>query len=457
MFNGITDGESALPHFYKVSLMKLAYSNFTRLMTILLSIVVIALTPVMATTGHGTAVDHPVKCGLLAFRFAHLYDPAAVEGGSNNSAFSKSNARQTYHYAWKLVRDNYYDPRYNGQNWSNWEHRFDNEIYSPADAYYYIKLMLDSLGDSYTRVLNSQSFRDEQSSIDPNIGIVGLGVCLTQKDGKLIILNTIDKSPASNAAVQKGDEIVSINGTSCLGLTPDQAGDFLRGEAGTWVDFVVKRSPDNEIAFHLNRARFVIHSVTYKILDSNIGYIKLSTFMSCNSSEEFRDALEQLSATDGLIIDLRDNEGGFVSNSLEIADMLLERGIIVNIIGRQGKIVEVASGAPITHKPIVVLVNEESASASEILTGALKDNNRAVIIGTTTFGKGLVQEIYGLPDGRSAIHITVSRYQTPSGTDVNKVGVKPDVNVPDGEQQEESAEKYLRKLVVSLRATPAGP
>lgn len=361
----------------------------------------------------------------------------------------KSGPRDIYHHAWTLVRDNYYDASFNNQSWAAWEHKFDNDIKTVGDAHRYVKVMLESLKDPYTRFLDPRAFQDENDAIDSRI--VGIGINLLQKDQKLIVTRTIDNSPAQNAGMRERDEIVAIDGVNSVGFTPEQAAEKIRGQAGSAVKISVRRTSGEEFTFNIVRAEIVIHAVSYKIIEPNIGYIQLSTFISNDAAKEFRTALERLSKCDGLIIDMRDNPGGLLSNSLEIADMLLEQGIIVKTVGRNGPRVDTASGEPLTHQPIAVLVDEESASASEILAGALKDNQRGVIIGTRTYGKGLVQEINKLPGG-AAVHITVSKYLTPAGTDINKVGVAPDIQVADKDQQRTVAIEYLKEKVASLKS-----
>jgi carboxyl-terminal processing protease len=372
--------------------------------------------------------------------FSVLYQPA--EGGS------RTGPRDIYHQAWELVRDNFYDPAFSGQNWSSWEHRFDADIRTQEDAYKSIKTMLESLKEPYTRFLNEQAFKDENDAIDSHI--VGIGINLVQKGSHLIVTRVIEESPAEKAGVAKDDELVGIDGECCVGFSPDQAAERIRGQAGTAVRIAVKRQR-GEKAFDITRAEIVIHAVSYKIIEQNIGYIKLSTFISNDAAREFRTALEKLSRCDGLVIDMRDNPGGLLSNSLEIADMLLEGGVIVKTVGRNGLRDNFASGDPLTRQPIAVLVNQESASASEILAGALKDNNRGVVIGTRTYGKGLVQEINRLRDSKSAIHITVSKYLTPSGTDINKIGVIPDIQVNDENRQNRVAVEYLKEKIIAIK------
>jgi carboxyl-terminal processing protease len=364
----------------------------------------------------------------------------------------KPHPRDIYHKAWELVRDTYYDASFNGQNWATWEHVYDGDIKTVADAHKDIKVMLESLKDPYTRFLDPQSFKDESDAI--NAKIVGIGINLVQKEGRLVVTKTIENSPAQNAGMHPKDEIVAIDGQNAVGFTPEQAAERIRGKAGTAVQIAVRRG-DNEHKFDITRAEIVIHAVSYHVAKTapNIGVIQLSTFISNDAAREFRGALEKLSRTEGLIIDLRDNPGGLLSNSLEIADMLLDGGVVVSTAGRNGRSVDTASGNPITHQPIAVLVDDESASASEILAGALKDNQRATIIGTHTYGKGLVQEINHLPGG-AAVHITVSKYLTPSGQDINKVGVQPDIQVSDHDQQENVAMTFLQEKIASLKTTP---
>lgn len=361
----------------------------------------------------------------------------------------RSLPKEIYHQAWQLVRDNYFESSFNGQAWSTWEHKYDGDLKTVDEAHKAIKVMLDSLKDPYTRFLDPQAFKDENDAIDAKI--VGIGINLLQKDNKLIITKTIDGSPAALSGLVERDEIVAIDGANTIGFTPEQAAERIRGKAGSPVTITVKRAGlSTPKPVKIVRAEIIIHAVTSRILDNNIGYIQLSTFISNDAAREFRTALEKLRNTDGLIVDLRDNPGGLLSNSLEIADMLLENGVIVSTVGRHGKNTDMASGMPVTHQPLAVLVDEESASASEILAGALQDNARAVVIGTHTYGKGLVQEINRLPGG-AALHITVSRYLTPAGTDINKRGILPDIQVSDREQQKNVAMAYLKEKIASLK------
>ncbi|MBC8000272.1 MAG: S41 family peptidase [Leptolyngbya sp.] len=382
-------------------------------------------------------------CALILSAFfvvSMLYQPAQGH---------KSQPTEIYHRAWQLVKDNYYDGNFAGKNWGDLEHKYDGQIHSNADAFRYVKAMLETLNDPYTRFLDPRAFQDENDAIDARI--VGIGVNLQQKDGKhLIVTRTIPDGPAETVGLRAKDEIVEIDGSDAVGITPEQAAEKIRGKAGSPVTISVKRGEEAK-KFTIVRQEISIHAVEAKIIEGGkIGHITLSTFISNDASKEFRAGLQKLSNCDGLIVDLRDNPGGLLSNALEIADMLLEKGTIVSTISRHGRHTDVASGDPLTRQPIVVLVDEESASASEILAGALKDNRRGQIIGTRTYGKGLVQEINRLPGG-AAIHITVSRYLTPDGVDINKVGVKPDQLAVDKDAQMACALRSLKDQIASLK------
>ena len=270
--------------------------------------------------------------------------------------------------------------------------------------------MLEALNDPYTRFLDPRAFQDENDAIDARIVGIGINLQLNKESGKLIVTRTIEDGPAEQSGIKIGDEIVGIDNISAVGMTPEQAAEHIRGKQGSPVQMSTSRA-GTVTTVSIVRQEITIHAVTSKVMDNGMGYIALSTFISNDASREFRNALQKMANTDGIVIDLRDNPGGLLSNALEIADMLLDNGAIVSTISRHGRHTDLASGEPVTHQPIVVLVDDESASASEILASALKDNGRGVLIGTKTYGKGVVQEINRLPAG-AAIHITVSRYLT---------------------------------------------
>lgn len=336
-----------------------------------------------------------------------------------------------YDNVWRLINTKYVDQTDNMQDWTIWRHKYDNYIKTDEDAYVAIGTMIASLNDPYTKFLNPKDFAEETSSIKGSLK--GIGVQIGTRDGKLMVIAPIEDSPAEQAGLQTDDEILEINGVSAKGMSIDKAADRIRGEEGTTVELLVKRK-DVVKKYTIVRKEIELKSVSTKVpndvkLFDDVGYIRLSSFISKNAGKEFEDILVQSRDKRGFIIDLRSNPGGLLTNAIFISNLLLPRGIIVSTVDRDGyKETQKASGIPVTNKPLVILINKGSASASEILSGALKDNKRAVLLGEKSFGKGLVQEINRLPDN-SGVNITIQKYLTPNGTDINKKGIDPDISV----------------------------
>ncbi len=340
--------------------------------------------------------------------------------------------QQLYDNVWKIVNTKYVDQTNNQQDWKRWRHKYDAQIKTDEDAYVAIDTMLASLNDPYTKFLNPKEFAEETSSIKGSLK--GIGVQIGVKDGKLLVIAPMEDTPAEKAGLIAEDEIVEINGESTKGITVDKAADKIRGEEGTTVELTIKRKNHPLKKYVITRAEIVIKAVSTKVpnevkLDDNVGYIRLSSFISKNAKNEFLNALNDLSDKQGYIIDLRSNPGGLLSNAIIISDMFIDGGVIVSTVDRDGyKDTTRASSRYITDKPLIVLINKGSASASEIFSGALKDNQRALIVGETSFGKGLVQEVNKLPNG-SGMNVTIQKYLTPNGTDINKKGIEPDIEI----------------------------
>lgn len=336
-----------------------------------------------------------------------------------------------YDNVWRLINTKYVDQTDNMQDWNSWRHKYDNYIKTDEDSYVAIGTMIASLDDPYTKFLDPKDFAEETSSIRGSLK--GIGVQIASKDGKLMVIAPIEDSPAEKAGLLADDEILSIDGVSTKGITIDKAADKIRGEEGTNVTLLIKRKSEIK-TYTIARKEIELKSVSAKVpnnvqLASDIGYIRLSSFISKNAGKEFENMLAQNSNKKGFIIDLRSNPGGLLTNAIYISNLLLPSGIIVSTVDRDGyKETQRVSGLAITNKPLVVLINKGSASASEILSGALKDNKRAVLVGETSFGKGLVQEINRLPNN-SGVNITIQKYLTPNGTDINKKGIDPDILV----------------------------
>lgn len=339
---------------------------------------------------------------------------------------------ELYDNVWRLINTKYVDVSDNSQVWTRWRNKYQNKLETPEDAYVAIETMLTSLNDPYTRFLDPKEFAEETSSIKGSLK--GIGVQIGLKDGNLVVIEPVVGSPADKAGLQADDRILEINGVSTKGISIEKAADQIRGEIGTNVKLLVKRK-DSELTFNVTRAEIEVKAVTTKPpievkVPDDIQYIRLSSFISKNASSEIRDILVKSRDKKGYILDLRSNPGGLLSNAVIMSRMFLRPNeVIVSTVDRYGyKETVKSSGGKITNKPLVVLINKGSASASEIFSGAMKDNHRATIVGEQSFGKGLVQEINKLPDD-AGVNITIQRYLTPSGNDIHKKGITPDVVV----------------------------
>jgi carboxyl-terminal processing protease len=298
--------------------------------------------------------------------------------------------------------------------------------------------MLGTLDDPYTRFLDPREFKEMQIDTSGELSGVGIQLSVDKETKELVVISPIEGSPASRAGVQPKDVIVSIDGKSTKGMSTEDAVKLIRGKAGTTVNLVLRRKGQN-IDTPLTRELIEIHAVSHQVNiapdGTKIGYIRLKQF-SATATKDMRAAVRDLEAkgVQGYVLDLRSNPGGLLISSVEIARQWLDEGIIVSTRTRDGiQDVKRANGRALTQAPLVVLVNEGSASASEILSGALQDNKRAVLVGQKTFGKGLVQSVRGLSDG-SGMTVTIAKYLTPSGRDIHKHGINPDVPVKLTEQ-----------------------
>ena len=337
-----------------------------------------------------------------------------------------------YDNVWRLINNKFVDQSNNQQDWAKWRHKYDNQIRTNEDAYVAINTMVASLNDPYTKFLDPKEFAEETSSIKGSLK--GIGIQIAVKDGKLMVIAPIEDTPAEKAGLLADDEILEIDGVSTKGITVDKAADNIRGKEGTHVTLLVKRKDNPPKKYVITREEIEIKSISQKLptdvkLPNDFCYIRLSSFISRNAATEFGNILNNNRDKKGFIIDLRSNPGGLLTNAIYISDMFLDGGTIVSTVDRDGyKETQRASAGVYTKKPVVVLINKGSASASEIFSGAMKDNHRAIIIGEQSFGKGLVQEINKLPY-ESGINITIQKYLTPNGTDINKKGITPDIEV----------------------------
>ncbi|HEY9833907.1 MAG TPA: carboxyl-terminal processing protease CtpC [Stenomitos sp.] len=357
---------------------------------------------------------------------------------------------------WQIIDRQYVDATFNQQDWRAVRNEYLNRNYTnQEEAYKAIREMLKKLEDPYTRFMDPQEFKNMQ--IDTSGELTGVGIQLAQDEEtkKLMVISPIEDTPAFKAGVLAKDLILKIDGKSTEGMDVNDAVKLIRGEPGTSVKLTVQRG-NKQIDYQLTRAKIEIHPVRYESKNSQngkVGYIRLTQF-SANASQEMRNAIKELEKQQvtGYILDLRSNPGGLLNASVEIARMWIDDGAIVSTVDRQGETDrQVANSRALTDKPLVVLVDGGSASASEILSGALQDDKRATLIGTQTFGKGLVQSVRGLEDG-SGLAVTIAKYLTPSGRDINKLGIAPDVVVELSDAQRKTLQQDRTKI-----GTPADP
>lgn len=289
--------------------------------------------------------------------------------------------------------------------------------------------LMDSLGDVYSTYYTKEETEELQESTEGVYYGIGAYVQQDADTGYVKITGVIEGTPAEEAGFLAGDVIYAVDGEDVLGMDSSQVVALIKGDEGTWVTVTVMRD-DELLDIDVERRRIETVTVTYEMLDDDIAYVQLTEFDDV-TVEQFEEALEELQADGaaGLILDLRDNPGGSLYSVVEIADMLLGDGPILYTEDKSGNREEYTSDAARElDLPIVLLVNENSTSAAEVLTGALKDHGKATVVGVTTFGKGIVQTVRTLSDG-STVKLTTSAYYTPSGTNIHGVGITPDVEV----------------------------
>ena len=293
--------------------------------------------------------------------------------------------------------------------------------------------MLQAL-DPHSSYMNEEVYKEMQMDTSGTFG--GLGIEITTDKGFIKIISPIDDTPADKAGIQAGDYITHLNGESVVDMNLKEAIDIMRGEVGTPITITIIRGAEEPFDVELIRDTIKMASVKHRVLN-DVGVLRVSTFNEQTTSG-LKDSIKELEEGEnppiGYVLDLRNNPGGLLTESVSVSDIFLEQGEIVSIRGREKKDVQVFSakkGDLINKKPLVVLINEGSASASEIVAGALQDHDRAVIMGIKSFGKGSVQTIVPINDG--AIRLTIAKYYTPSGDSIQAVGIEPDVVVPRAE------------------------
>ena len=354
---------------------------------------------------------------------------------SNNRTFSPDNIEYSHSHityqklfdnTWNEIKNNYYDASLNNQIWYRWKDHYKGKIKTEADAKVAINTMLASLNDPYSKYMDAKEYQEQNSSIASKI--VGIGVNISSVSGKIKIMNVMEGSPAQNANLQPNDIIFAVDGKEISGMPISEVAKLVKGKENSIVEITILRN-DEKFNKKITRKEIKIKTVKATV-DKNIGYIQISTFVSATTPNDFLDALEKTQKAQGLIIDLRGNTGGLLPNAVFIANLFINDGNIVSIVGRDGYKFDIKAQDLNykINKPLIILIDGASASASEILSGALKDYKKAILLGTKTYGKGMVQKIIPLQND-TGLNLTIAKYLTPNGSDINQKGIEPDYKV----------------------------
>lgn len=321
-----------------------------------------------------------------------------------------------------------------------------------------IKGYIEGLGDPYTEYISKEDMKDYLEDTMGNFVGIGIYMIKNTEYDRIQVLSTIKGSPAEKIGIQAGDLIISVDGVEYKADDMTTASNNIKGEEGTKVTIELLRGAQN-IKYEIIREKVKVNQVEGKVLANNIGYIQFTSFDE-TTAEDFKAKYQELAkqGIQSLIIDLRNNGGGIVDQALEIADYVATKdSVLLYEVDKNNKeTVRKAETDPIINMPIIILTNEHTASASEILAGALKDLGKAKTVGTTTYGKGVIQQILKLSDG-SGIKITIEEYQTPNKNKINKVGIEPDekVELPDSVESifnvKESEDTQLQKAIEMLK------
>jgi len=368
---------------------------------------------------------------LFATSFSGLFLNNFAEATVLNNSY-----KEVIDHVWQIVYRDFLDSsgKFQKSNGINLRKEVLSKTYSDSnEAYDAIRDMLSNLDDSYTRFLEPKEFN--QMKIDTSGELTGVGIQIVKdkESDDLIIISPIEGTPAFDAGIKARDKILSIDDISTEGMNIEDAVKLIRGQRGTKVKLEILRGSQSFFKT-LSREKIEIKSVSSKVNQTKngllIGYVRIKQF-NANASKETRDAIKDLETKKvaGYVLDLRSNPGGLLESSIDISRLFINKGVIVSTVSKNGlKETKRGNGKALTKKPLVVLVNEGSASASEIVSGAIKDNKRGKLVGKKTFGKGLVQSMRTLVDG-SGLTVTVAKYLTPNGTDINKSGIIPDIEV----------------------------
>ena len=335
----------------------------------------------------------------------------------------------------------------------------EEEVPLTEDKLYHgaMKGMVAAVDDPYTRYVEPEQLREENMEMEGEYG--GLGMYIGQRDGKILVISPIEDTPAAKAGVKPMDEIVKVEEQVVIGMNQSEVVKMLRGAPDTSVTVWMRRKDEDELLqFKMTREVINIKTVRFEMMD-DLGYIRLNNFHH-KTAVELADAIVQAKAQGavGLLLDMRNNPGGLLNIAVDVASQFLDGGLVVSMKGRQLQFEDslYASSGNATDLPLVVLINEGSASASEIVAGAVQDRKRGPLVGTKSYGKGSVQSLYALPDN-AGMYVTIARYTTPSGRIIDHKGLLPDYVVEGGPMTDKAEDQQLQKAIGVMKNVLLAP
>lgn len=339
-----------------------------------------------------------------------------------------------YGIVWNMVNDDYIDSTKNGQDWDYWKLRYQNKLLSNDDSYIAIDSMLKSLNDEHTKFLRPKQFNDVKKEL--SLLSVGIGVILEKKEGKILVKKVLSGSTAEKKGLKINEQIVSVDDKNVCELNEKDVYRLLKGKRNTFVKITIKSNDDKLKTYKIKRDIVKTKSISNivpenNILDENIGYIRIKAFAGTDIVADFKNELKKNKNKKGLIIDIRNNLGGLFDETIKMSDLLLPKNkIIVKTLKSDGKENIIFSKNRQYYKGnIVILTNKMTVSAAEIFAGALADNKSAIILGEQTYGKGYIQEIKNIPPYKAGLCLTVEKYKTPNGSDINEKGITPQIYI----------------------------
>ena len=350
-----------------------------------------------------------------------------------------------YINAWRIAKLEYVDPSMNQQNWYRWRTRYSGKIKTIEDANVAINTMLSSLNDTYTKFLKSKSFSEQKIILDSKI--TGVGLMLNKSGDGVVVNHILKNSSAQTQHVMPGDVIVSIDGMQTKDMSLDNIHSYIETTKEKDIKFIVKRG-DDLIIKTLEKKDIPIDTMDYKVTRDNIAIITLANIMGLNAVQDFKGILIKTNDAKGIIIDLRNNYGGILANAVLMADFVIPKDKnVLSLDSRSNVKLEIYSDEEtiFKDKPIVILINRKTASAAEILAGALKCSAGAILIGENTYGKNSIQQVIPMTNA-TGMMLTTAKYILPNGEDINNKGITPDYYV-DNKDMIKKAKELINQIV----------